>query len=82
MKTGPDPAGRPPWARSSATASAHGGVSSPRGVPDGARFAGTPSGILRSPGRSGGISLGRSALHPVASGRTTQQGVTGFDFSG
>src|SRR5277367_1121287 len=63
MGTGPHLGGGPgvrpaptlpvdPRGRTSATASAHGGISSPRGVPDGARFAGDPSGILRSPRRS------------------------------
>src|SRR5215469_17537482 len=88
--TGPDPAGQAPVGASSATASAHGGISSPSGgCPMGPRSADRPSGILyakpanllyliSAEGRTDRPRL----PHRVALIGTTQEGVTGFDFGG
>jgi hypothetical protein len=48
-KTGPDPAGQPPWAHFGHRQRPR-GISSPRGMPDGARFAGNHRASCVSPG--------------------------------
>src|SRR5215469_14355182 len=87
--TGPDPAGHGPRGRNSATASVHGGTSSPSGgCPAGAALCGPPVGrptfTLRHSAqfRPNGMSLDRAGTDQVGSMSTTDEGVTGFDFGG
>src|SRR5258708_30542191 len=83
--TGPDPAGRSPRGRVSATASVHGGISSPSvDARWGPRSADSPSGVLPLTGYFRLMPecdhVGPGSHARVRCLGTTQEGVTGFDF--